>query len=85
LEVSSPGLNRIIFTHNQFKKFVGSPLNVTLIHPELGRKIFIGFLRKVGDDNISIEVEGGILEIATENIRKAMVLDHHYIKERPAL
>lgn len=73
LEVSSPGLNRILFTDEQYKKFLGSLINLVLIKPEHGRKKFTGFLKSIDANNISIDVDGNIFVITKDNVKKSNV------------
>jgi len=58
LEVSSPGLERVLVTDKDFERFRGEAINVKLFHPLNGQKSFQGKL---------ISFEKGILIIADEN------------------
>lgn len=59
LEVSSPGLTRLIFKLEQLQRFVGEFIEASLIDPlpELGtRKRFKGVLRSVQSDSFTLEL-----------------------------
>lgn len=71
LEVSSPGLDRPLFTLAQFKKFIGSEVAVKLIEPiEMQRK-FVGTLVAVNDQDVILLVENKEIRLAFANISKA--------------
>ena len=55
LEVSSPGLNRRLFTDDHHVKFIGREVLVRLTKALDGNKSFTGILKEVNEDNIIIE------------------------------
>ena len=57
LEVSSPGLDRPLFTEEQFKRFSGQAVKVKLAVPLNGRKKLKGVIRNVSEGNIELEVD----------------------------
>ena len=57
LEVSSPGMDRPLFTVEHFQRFIGYPVNIRLSLPKDGRRKFSGILRAMQDDNVVIEVD----------------------------
>ena len=61
LEVSSPGVNRVLRTADHFRRVLGRRVKVKTYGPlgEPGRKSFIGTLEAVGDDGVTVRVEGG--------------------------
>ena len=59
LEVSSPGLDRPLFTERDFTRFAGADLKVTLISPVAGRLRFTGTLGGYEDGVVLID-DGGI-------------------------
>ncbi len=60
LEVSSPGLNRRLFTDEHFKKFVGREVLVKLNGNIEGKKNIKGLLKEVTEENIIVEDEKAI-------------------------
>lgn len=52
LEVSSPGMDRRLFTLDQFRAFEGSSVRVSLKSPYEGRRRFKGLLCGIEDDEI---------------------------------
>jgi ribosome maturation factor RimP len=54
LEVSSPGMDRRLFTLDQFKTFEGSSVKLSLRVPYEGRKRFKGVLCGIEDDEIVV-------------------------------
>lgn len=60
LEVSSPGLDRILFTEEQYQRFIGSNIDVRLAISEGGRKHYKGKLIAVeGKTNATIKLAMG--------------------------
>jgi ribosome maturation factor RimP len=82
LEVSSPGMDRVLKKEADFVRFIGERANVKLrvgIKDEstaatdttLPRKTFLGFIRGVEDDALLIEFDGVIYKMLLSNIDKA--------------
>ena len=59
LEVSSPGLDRPLFTAEQFARFVGEEVKVVLSAPLDGRRRFRGRLTAVEGEAIHMELDDG--------------------------
>jgi ribosome maturation factor RimP len=57
LEVSSPGLERPLFTLEQCRQFVGQPISVRLRVAKNGRRNFSGILDSVVDEAIALVLE----------------------------
>lgn len=57
LEVSSPGLDRILFTLLQYTESVGERVDVRLRFPSGGRRRYVGVLNSVSDDGIVVAVD----------------------------
>ena len=55
LEVSSPGLNRRLFTDEHFKKFVGREVLVKLNGNIEGKKNIKGLLKEITEEKIIVE------------------------------
>lgn len=59
LEVSSPGLDRPLFTAEQFARFIGETVKLKLAAPdEFGQRKFHGPIVAVEGDEVCIEFEG---------------------------
>lgn len=79
LEVSSPGVDRPLFTANQFARFVGEQVKVTLKLPQDGRRRLQGRIVKVEGETVHVEIEGAgavMQEIAfgMGNVEKARLV-----------
>ena len=74
LEVSSPGLERPLFTLEHFIRFVGHKVKIHLIRPKDGRRNFIGTLQKVQDGDVVIMVDGIEYNLPFERIDKAHIV-----------
>ncbi len=57
LEVSSPGLDRPIFTLDQYARLVGQQAKITLRDAYDGRKNFTGLLKGVEQDEVILQVD----------------------------
>jgi len=71
LEVSSPGLDRALFTPEQFARFIGEAVKINVNLPLDGRRRFHGKIKEIMDDRIVIEQDGTPVAIAHANIAKA--------------
>ena len=74
LEVSSPGLDRPLYTPEQFARFVGQQAKVEVNLPIDGRRRFQGPIRGVEDATIVLEQDGRPVRIAQANIHKAKLV-----------
>lgn len=75
LEVSSPGLDRPLFTLEHYRRLVGESAKVVLRLPqEDGRRRLTGRIVSVEDGNISFDVDGTALVVAFDNIDKARLV-----------
>jgi ribosome maturation factor RimP len=71
LEVSSPGLDRPLFTKEQFQRFIGSEVNLRLSIAQHGRKKFKGILRGIDDTNVILHVDEEEIILPFNAIEKA--------------
>lgn len=71
LEVSSPGLDRVLKKEQDFVRFVGERAQIKLRIPVETRKNFIGILRGVEQESVLLECDDAIQKIAMSNIDKA--------------
>jgi len=71
LEVSSPGLDRVLKKESDFTRFAGNKVQLKMRVPVDGRKNFTGILRGINQDVVQIETEAGLQDFALSNIDKA--------------
>ena len=74
LEVSSPGLDRPLFTPAQFERFAGEVVQISLFAPLAGRRKFKGHILAVQGGNIVIEQDGVEVILEHGNIAKARLV-----------
>jgi ribosome maturation factor RimP len=74
LEVSSPGIDRPLFTAVQFGKVVGQEVKVLLKAPLEGRRRLRGRLISVDGERISLEAEGKTIEFDHALVESARVV-----------
>lgn len=76
LEVSSPGLDRVLRTVEHFERFVGSQARVEMRSPVGGRKRFVGRLLKVegGDILLDAGADGGKVTLPVNGVHKARLV-----------
>lgn len=73
LEVSSPGLDRPLFSKAQYQSYCGEKVSVKVFERVNNLRRAQGVLLSVDDDGIEVEVEGQPVRIAFTNITKAHV------------
>jgi len=73
LEVSSPGLDRLLFKLEHYQAYVGHVLKIKLRMPFDGRRNFKGQLKGVEGDEVVIEVDNEEYLLPIDYIDKAQV------------
>lgn len=71
LEVSSPGVDRVLFVPEQFVQYIGESMKVRTRLAYEGRRNFIGKLVAADEDNIVVNVDGEEFTLAMDNIDRA--------------
>ena len=71
LEVSSPGLNRVLKKEKDFLKYLGKKINVQCHAPMDGRKKFTGILTDFIEQSIHLDVNGQQHKIPLNLVAKA--------------
>ena len=71
LEVSSPGMDRPLFSAEHFERFVGRDVKLLLSAPLNNRRKMTVTLKRMNDGIVYAELEGEAIEIDFENIEKA--------------
>lgn len=74
LEVSSPGLNRPLFTLAHFKKQIGKTVAIHTIEPVQEQKNFKGTIQAVNNEQIVILSDEARVELPFKIIQKAHLL-----------
>ncbi len=74
LEVSSPGLDRPLFSLAQFERFRGRQVRLVLATPRAGRRKFSGRLEGVRDGRVVVEVDGEQLLFSLAEIDRARLV-----------
>ncbi|OGT09060.1 MAG: hypothetical protein A2X78_00320 [Gammaproteobacteria bacterium GWE2_37_16] len=71
LEVSSPGLDRTLFTVDQYKRLIGKNVHVRLIASAPGeRRNYVGKLVAVTDGEICVDVDGEKVDFTFDKIER---------------
>ena len=74
LEVSSPGLDRPLFTLQQFERYIGQDIIVHLRIPVMERRKWQGKLERIENDMVILIVDGQEQVLVFGNIQKANVV-----------
>jgi ribosome maturation factor RimP len=76
LEVSSPGLDRPMFTAEQYTRFLGEEASFVLRMAVHNRCKWQGIIKSVESEMITVTVDGKDEVFALSNIRKANLIPH---------
>ena len=71
LEVSSPGMERPLFTAAHYERFIGEEVSLTLRMAVQNRRRWVGKIKAVDGEMITVNVEGKDEVFALNNIQKA--------------
>lgn len=74
LEVSSPGLDRVLKKESDFERFAGQKIQLKVRVPVEGRKNFTGVLRGIEQSVVRVECEGVEQRFALSSIDKARLI-----------
>jgi ribosome maturation factor RimP len=74
LEVSSPGLDRPLFTLDQFAQFEGEEVQLTAFAPVDGRRKFKGRILGTSEGTVRLEQDGNEVLLEFGNIAKARLV-----------
>lgn len=73
LEVSSPGMDRPLFTAEQFGLYVGEAVNIRLRTAMQGRRKFKGVIERVNEGVVDLLVDGESVAIQLTDLDKANI------------
>ena len=73
LEVSSPGIDRPLRTPEHFAGHAGEQIRLVAAHAIDGQSKFSGLLKGFEDGSVVIEVDGKIVSVPLDEIKKANV------------
>jgi ribosome maturation factor RimP len=74
LEISSPGLDRMLRKEQDFVRFAGHKARIKVRVPIEGQRNFVGVLRQTREGKVEIEVDGKILSLDLANLDKARLV-----------
>ena len=74
LEISSPGLDRMLRKEQDFVRFAGHKARIKVRVPIGGQRNFVGVLRQTHEGKVEIEVDGKILSLDLANLDKARLV-----------
>jgi ribosome maturation factor RimP len=74
LEVSSPGLDRLLKNERDFVRFAGQKARIKLRIPVDGQRNFVGVLREAGAGKVQLEVDGKVLSLDLGNLERARLV-----------
>jgi ribosome maturation factor RimP len=71
LEVSSPGLNRPLKNEKDFERAIGKNVKIKMVAPINGRRRFAGYLKKVVQGTVYLEIDNNLFALSGKDIEKA--------------
>jgi len=74
LEVSSPGLDRVLKTPAHFRRFAGHEAELRLRVPVGNRRRFTGVVKGATEADVELEVDGGLVSFPFANLEKARLV-----------
>ena len=74
LEVSSPGLDRLLKGERDFARFAGQRARVRMRMPVDGQRNFVGVVREAGSGRLQLEVDGRVLSLELGNVESARLV-----------
>jgi ribosome maturation factor RimP len=74
LEVSSPGMDRLLFKPEQYAESIGETVDIRLNYPFEGRRRFVGSLTSLENDELVVQVEDSEYLIPLSNVQRARIV-----------
>lgn len=70
LEVSSPGLERVLFYPEQYLQYIGHLVKVRLKWPVQDQRNYVGLIQGVTEDHLELDHDGKVVEIPFDAIHR---------------
>ena len=74
LEVSSPGIDRVLFTPEQYKNYIGEAVKVRTRSPIEGRRNFKGVIESVDENEVNVTVDNETFVIPFNVVDRARLV-----------
>ena len=74
LEVSSPGLDRLLKGERDFARFAGKKARVRMRMPVDGQRNFTGLVREAAAGRLQLEVDGRVLSLEISGVETARLV-----------
>lgn len=77
LEVSSPGLDRVLFKPSQYPPYIGAAVDVRLKFPMDGRRRFVGRLAKASGETVVLNMDGAEATVPMAQIQRTRIVPEY--------
>ena len=77
LEVSSPGLDRLLFRPEDFERFAGQQVKLKVAYPIEGRRKFKGLLLGMQESNVVIKQDDIEISLPLEQVEQARLVPEY--------
>ncbi|MGB5440554.1 MAG: ribosome maturation factor RimP [Gammaproteobacteria bacterium] len=77
LEISSPGLDRMLFRLEDFERFAGHEVKLRVIYPIEGRRKFKGRLLGLRDENVVIAQDDEEISLPFDQVEQARLVPEY--------
>ena len=74
LEVSSPGMERPLFTIEQWGRYIGEDIQIRLLAPVAGKRRLTATLTAVEGDDVLLDVKGEALRVPFAQVDRATLV-----------
>ena len=74
LEVSSPGLDRLLMGERDFVRYAGQSARVRMRVPVGGQRNFVGVVREASAGRLQLEVDGRVLSLELGDVETARLV-----------
>ena len=81
LEVSSPGVDRILFKPHQYAAYIGREVDLRLRFPLEGRRKFVGLIAAVQGGDVVLRTDEATCSVPLEQVMKARVVPGESVDE----
>ena len=74
LEVSSPGMDRPLFTLEQWGRYIGEDIQIRLLAPVAGKRRLTATLTAIDGDDVLLDVKGEALRVPFAQVDRATLV-----------